>query len=401
MVLAQGDIGRSPRMQYHAYALAVNGAYVDLLGLAGVPVALPVSSHPRITCHLVDDRPHPGARPSRSLPRRACRLATGLVQRLWSLPAPNVVLVQLPPAMPWALLALLFARWRRARFIIDWHNLGWTMLALQARPRGLVRTLRRVESWIAGRADGHLVVSAALRDHLAALGCDAHILYDRPADWLRAIPADARTAFRRRLFAAHGMDPDRTVLIVSPTSWTADEDLDLVFAAADVLERSDVDDAHRPHVLFLVTGQGPARAAFEARASARPVGRRSTVRTGWVEPGEYATLLSSADAGLCLHRSSSGMDLPMKIADMYGVGVPVLALRYPAIVERLREGRDGLLFDSAGSLAVIVAGLWSANGEPTTRLEELRAGAAAAGLERWLDGWNREAAPLVLGRMQP
>jgi len=76
--------------------------------------------------------------------------------------------VQTPPAIPTLLTALIAARLRSARLVIDWHNFGYTMLALRLPPTSLfIRFARWYERVLGKQADTHLCVSNAMRMELA------------------------------------------------------------------------------------------------------------------------------------------------------------------------------------------------------------------------------------------
>ena len=385
-------------MQYHAYALAVNGVAVDLVGFAGTPLASPVLAPGGIAVHAIPDSPSAEPGPFYTLRAgfRALRQWRQMARTVAALGAADLVLVQTPPSVPSTLAGWWHARRRGARFVLDWHTLGGTLFALKAGRAGTA-LLRVIETWIARRADAHLAVSRAMQQSVARTsGRDAAVVYDRAPHWFVTPDDERRRAMRRRLFDQAGMVEGDAMLLVSPTSFTPDEDLHLLVDAADVLEGLRGALPRRfPRLLVLATGRGDGRLAFEERAHQRARDALVTVRTAWVEPDDYPTLLAAADAGVCTHRSSSGLDLPMKIADMFGVGLPVIAVRYPALAERVRDGDNGVLFDDATGLAAT----WRRMCAPDTGAEwlaGLRRASAAAGEERWLDGWNREAKPTLI-----
>lgn len=395
LVMVQGDLGRSPRMQYHALALAVNGVTVDLVGLAGTPPLPVVVAEPRVIAHTV--RPLPRAAAGRGWFIRAAWRAivetVAAAARLGRLPRADVVLLQVPPAVPWGVLAWILARMTGARLVLDWHNLGWTLLALRGGNTRVVGLLRAAEGWLARRGDAHLCVSRAMRDHLQRVsGVAAAVVYDRPPAWMADAVAACGAGWRRRLCELGGVAAD-AVILMSPTSFTDDEDLDLVAASADALAAAPL----ARSILFIISGRGTGRDRFVASAARHAPGVRAAmpvvIATAWFEPGDYIAALAAADAGLCLHRSSSGLDLPMKVADMFGAGLPVLALRYPAIGERLRDD-NSRLFDDASGLARAIRDLWGGDDAARTRL---RAASVTAAADTWESGWIREAWPTIVG----
>ena len=67
-----------------------------------------------------------------------------------------------------------------------------------------------------------------------------------------------------------------------------------------------------PDLLVVVTGKGPQKAWYEGKMQQINL-QHVAFRTLWLQAADYPLLLGSADLGVCLHTSSSGLDLPMKV----------------------------------------------------------------------------------------
>ncbi len=392
-------------MQYHALALARRGAQVSLIGYAGAPVVSALAAHPEVRIYRL--APSTSMLGAGGLALRS--FTSGTLDRvrltwrlLWLLgviiPRADVLLVQNPPALPTLPTALAIAWLRRSRLVIDWHNLSWSVLAMRlGSAHWLVRITRRLERVCARGASRHITVSHALRSELAASWklLDPVVVYDRPAECFVPLDPRRRDAERRRLLGAHC----EAFVIVSSTSWTPDEDFELLLDAAETCEQALAaasGSSHKTRVLILVTGDGPGRQPFEARLRSR-TSSWVRIETRWLSPDDYPVLLAAADLGVCLHRSTSGLDLPMKLADMLGAALPVCAFDYgPAVRERLVDGRNGRLFSSSAELASLI--LEMHQGFPASpALTALRRQTLESDRTGWDHQWGTDAGPVVLG----
>lgn len=116
----------------------------------------------------------------------------------------------------------------------------------------------------------------------------------------------------------------------------------------------------------------------------------------WLAAEDYPLLLGSADLGVCLHTSSSGLDLPMKVVDMFGCGLPVCAVSYSCIQELVKADQNGLLFSSSSELADELLMLFKGFPDECHALKSLKNGALEWGsTSRWATEWEEHAKPLI------
>lgn len=409
VVVALGDLGRSARMQYHAHALSALGVDVDLVGFEGTPLSRAISEDPRITIHRLSTSnlrhgvPGLGYAPFAVID--SLRIGLRLRRTLKRLKKPDLVLVQNPPAFPTLAVVRSALVRKGVRYVIDWHNIGYTVLGLRlGQWHPAVRLARWSERREARRADAHLTVSRGLAEFLKSrFGLkDTTVLYDRPAAIFSPMSHTDRERYRQALLTRLGIHSTLVGFLVCPTSWTEDEDFDVVIDAVLRLEdrirgwEAAGRSRRFPDIVILVTGDGARRTEFERRFAGLPA-RRVHLRARWLEPEDYPRVVGSADLGLCLHRSSSGLDIPMKVADMFGAGVPVCALDYGAtLAERVRHGSNGLLFSTAEQLANVLFDLFETFPADDQTFERLRTGARKSARMSWEEGWRREAQPVLV-----
>ncbi|KIP04067.1 glycosyltransferase family 33 protein [Phlebiopsis gigantea 11061_1 CR5-6] len=436
-ILVLGDVGRSPRMMYHAESFANLGFVTYVIGNKGATPIPSLLSSPCVRFRYLSDspKPLPGTPFVLYAPRKIAlqtwRILEALLVRVDH--PPQFILVQNPPSIPTLALVWLVSRITGSKVIIDWHNLGYSILALKlGNNHPFVRIAKWFEAYFGRVAYAHLFVTRAMHDRLVE-DWDLHglkvVLHDRPpAHFHQAAPSEVHQLFQRPLpelsapivasflpkssppestpFTRVVRDqnayadpinlvlpsdntydndmapvsrPDRPALVVSSTSWTPDEDFGLLLDALTIYERkARLADGRLPKVLMVVTGKGPDRSKYMKKVASLQQGEGGEsaweyVRcvSMWLEAADYPILLGSADLGISLHSSSSALDLPMKVVDMFGCGLPVCALDFACLNELVRDGVNGLVFQNAEQLATQLETLLT--GFPTSpTLDDLR-----------------------------
>ena len=231
-----------------------------------------------------------------------------------------------------------------------------------------------------------------------------YTLHDRPAEIFQPIESvKERQAFLSRLPETKSQAQDiidGTVrLVVSSTSWTPDEDFSILLEALVAYANSEADESSEPPspILAIITGKGPEKQRYlqqikELQDGGRLPGIR--ILTAWLSNRDYASLLASADLGVSLHKSSSGVDLPMKVVDMFGAGLPVAAYSaFESFKELVKEGENGCGFETSAQLTEILRRLFGVEGEQ--ELARLKRGAVREGGLRWDEEWDRVMAGLI------
>uniref|UniRef100_A0A8W4F8B3 ALG1 chitobiosyldiphosphodolichol beta-mannosyltransferase n=1 Tax=Sus scrofa TaxID=9823 RepID=A0A8W4F8B3_PIG len=389
MVVVLGDLGRSPRMQYHALSLAKNGFSVTLLGFCNSRPREELLQSDRIQIVSLTELPRLTVGPH--ILQYGVKVVFQAVHLLWKLmcrdPAAYIFL-QNPPGLPAIAVCWFAACLCGSKLVIDWHNYGYSIMGLVHGPGHRLVLLAKWYEKLCGRLSHlNLCVTNAMREDLAEnWGIKAVTVYDKPASFFKETPLDLqhqlfmklsriysvfrarsepsdldmeRSAFTERdaqsavVTHLHG----RPALLVSSTSWTEDEDFSVLLAALEKFEQLINDGESLPSLVCVITG--------------------------------------SADLGVCLHRSSSGLDLPMKVVDMFGCCLPVCAVNFPCLHELVKHEENGLVFEDAQGLAAQLQLLLSKFPDPAGKLNRFRENLRESEQLRWDESWKQTVLPLI------
>ncbi|XP_028712126.1 chitobiosyldiphosphodolichol beta-mannosyltransferase isoform X1 [Peromyscus leucopus] len=426
VVVVLGDVGRSPRMQYHALSLAQNGFSVTLLGFYNSKPRDELLQSDRIQIVKLTELQSLGAGPR--VLQYGVKVVFQAVYLLWKLmctdPAAYIFL-QNPPGLPAIAVCWLVGCICGSKLVIDWHNYGYSIMGLVHGPRHPIVLLAKWYEKFFGRLSHlNLCVTNAMREDLAEnWRIRAVTVYDKPASFYKETPLDLqhelfmklsrtysafqscsepsepgmeRSAFTERdrqsgvVRSLHG----RPALLVSSTSWTEDEDFSILLRALEKFEQLALSEDSLPSLVCVITGKGPLREHYRHLIGQKHL-QHVQFCTPWLEAEDYPLLLGSADLGVCLHMSSSGLDLPMKVVDMFGCCLPVCAVNFKCLHELVRHGENGLVFKDAEELAAQLQMLFSKFPDPTGKLNQFRKELRESEQLRWDESWQRTVYPLV------
>ncbi|XP_059058027.1 chitobiosyldiphosphodolichol beta-mannosyltransferase [Achroia grisella] len=421
-VVVLGDIGRSPRMQYHALSLANSGLKVNIIAYVdSEPLAEILENH---NISITKLKPLVLERGPKLLQYalKALWQSISLLIALFFTGKYDYLLCQNPPAVPTLPVCRFYCLVTRTKFIIDWHNYAFSIMAMSLPSKHpLLRISEYIERYFGQSSDNNLCVTYAMKaDLLENWNLTATVLYDRPPKIFHPITLEEKheflmkigqhypqflgdnsnksdgitTAVTRSVGNGVELRADRQIgILFSSTSWTPDEDFGILMAALQVYETTYNLTKKLPKLVCVITGKGPMKQHYIEVLEAKRW-QHVTVVTPWLEAVDYPTMVASADLGVCLHTSSSGLDLPMKVVDMFGAGLPVCAYDYNCLNELVENGKNGYTFKNSDELSKLIVTWFEdfPNNDKQNRIaESMKSKLNEFQKSRWEDNWNLRA----------
>lgn len=409
VIVVLGDLGHSPRMTYHAKSFKKIGYHVNLCGYleSNMPTFL---SSPDISIHSI-----PVIQNKRNLPYLLFGVLKVLTQifdlsnLLISLidEETRFILIQNPPSLPVLLIIGLIKKYwaPNSQLIIDWHNLNWSILNLKYKNENhpVVKIMKFYEKYCSSKfADFNLTVTSALKKYLIndfGLPADKILtLYDRPSEIFK--PLDTQETLKeiintnKSLFEDIAYNQINDRILITSTSFTADEDLEILIQALIVLDKKLSEKKSKNRILMFVTGKGPLQLPFLKLVNSN-TWKNILIKNVWLPIKEYPNILKISDLGISLHYSSSGLDLPMKIVDLFGSGIPVLSMSYPVINELVKDNVNGLIMENNNDPIEMSDKIYNVLFNDNQLFIKLKEGALLESQEHWDDEWDAKLSSIL------
>uniref|UniRef100_A0A6V7QX93 Uncharacterized protein n=1 Tax=Ananas comosus var. bracteatus TaxID=296719 RepID=A0A6V7QX93_ANACO len=449
VVVVLDDIVLCPRMQYHALSLSrQDDMKVDVICYGGAEPPVALMENPSIYIHKMRQAPY---QDSRRIPLVLRLLVKAIFQffvLIWfiwfKIQIPDVFIVQHPPSLP-ALLVIKLTSWfRLTSLIIDWHDYMHTPFGLSSNrfPTAL-RIYHWFERFLGRMADGALCVTQAIQHDLSQkYGIEAKAFYDQTYDSFQPATIKEKHEVSSSLFlvccfrgaeisrlssgtvrritsAAENCkehDATDTLLTAQIDDGNQEKNISMLLEAATIYDKhldstlnveraeqislgadTSTDKKHLyPKILFIIIAEEGEQQKYE-NIFGKSLLKHVTFFTLSLASVDYQILLGSADLGVCLNTSSSGLDLPFTVADMFGCGLPVCAASFPGYIEELIDDwRDGLVFSTSSDLANSFLTLFRGFPNNCNALKLMRMGALAkASSVRWHAEWENQVKPFI------
>lgn len=404
-IFVLGDLGHSPRMRYHALSFSKYEYVVNLVGYLESELPEEILDDPNIEVHGIKVIKNRFQLPFVLFAAYKVLLQIGyLFQILFELKGSNYILIQNPPSLPLLLIVVIFIKTfsRRTKLVIDWHNLNYSILNLKYNNirHPLVKFLRAYEMILGKYADLNITVTeqmkAFLVEEFKVKKSKIITLHDRPDKRFQPWENIDKEMLDEYPNINALLDSISNVeaydILVSSTSFTPDEDFNILLDSL-VLYQKDMESESLPPILCVITGKGPMKEQFISRVSELNFNPKCIiVKNVWLDPEEYPVMLAMAKLGISLHTSSSGIDLPMKIVDMFGCGVPVISLQFPAIGELVKDGVNGLITEKNKDLSTEIYRLLKLAIRDKDTYEKIKKGAMEERNLRWDQNWRNNLA---------
>ncbi|KAI0982789.1 hypothetical protein GJ496_009282 [Pomphorhynchus laevis] len=393
-IIVLGRADQSPRTVQHAIAIAQQHYDVCLIAYGRCPDRLPDN----VVFRQIKNMPF--VVKFRTL-HYACTLLwlskEIILTYLSETCPPFITIVQNPPGLPILPISFIYCKLVGSLLVMDWHNYGSSILSLKlgSEQNWKVQLYWYIELLFGILCDLNLCVSKHMAEHLRMTAdINAHVFYDRPISVNPSI-ISSDEILRCEISGVEIILPSKVneLIVVTSSSWTVDENFATFWNA---LCKTGPQLSNHRSILCIITGKGPELKYWQNRFKSEAI-ENVRIITMWLHQDIYPRLLSSAEVGVCLHTSSSGVDLPMKVQDMLGAGLPVLCYDYGPCIREIADSLDiqdndaFSLFQDSDSLSNQL----TVYAKDCSKARNGRIRIKSKYICTWQDEWNRVVYPLI------